>query len=308
MRSLFALAAVCGLVSAGNLYTYRGTSHINLQQFINPSELPPVEPYGNYTNQTIFNENIYVEDKQVVKFKVDHGIDIGYSGSYKSGEVDVVTYPDLWALSYELNTYGKITETFTLDIANFYSFKVEVVLDVFRLQLLKQKVVFVHPWAIFKAKNEEPSVTIPFDLKLESQFKVNKLLDLSIMVADSMRANFNKQLDELFKEMFFFAETAVVDEEYIPPEDDTKNIANALNYLPSAKDFKKGGEVFTNAFGPEAPNRRIPLTKWDIPVVLEIIRWVVKNQDWEWDAQNPINHWIFKTRSNTDDNIPVVAP
>ena len=121
MRSLFALAAVCGLVSAGNLYSYRGTSDINLQQvFGPPSALPPVEPYGDFTNDTIIDEVIRVEEKKIVQLKIDHGVDIGYSGEYRSEEVDDGS--EFWSFGYEVETYAKITETITLTVAEFYKF------------------------------------------------------------------------------------------------------------------------------------------------------------------------------------------
>ena len=183
-------------------------------------------------------------------------------------------------MSYELNAYAKITETFTISVAEFYNFKLQVVFDLLKMQVLKQSLLFVHPWAILAAKNEEPAVDLAFDFKPITEFKINKLLDINVMVADNMQANFNKQLDDLVKEIFNFAAKAVVDEDYVEPQDDTKNIANPLNYLPSKKDFKNGGEVFTNAYAKESATRRIPITKWDIPVVLEVIRWIVGNPDW----------------------------
>jgi hypothetical protein len=60
------------------------------------------------------------------------------------------------------------------------------------MQLLKQTFTFVHPWAILAAKNENPSVDLKFDLKVNTQFEIEQLLDLNILVADNMRANFNK--------------------------------------------------------------------------------------------------------------------
>ena len=74
----------------------------------------------------------------------------------------------MWAVSYELKAYGTVTETLTLTIANFYSLKLQVFIDLFKLQVLKQSLTFVHPWAILVAKNENPRVDIPFDLKLKS--------------------------------------------------------------------------------------------------------------------------------------------
>ena len=203
-----------------------------------------------------------------------------------------------------MDTYAKITETFTLTVADFYNLKVEFVFDLFKIQLLKPVVTFVHPWAIFVAKNEDPSVALPFDVKLMTEFKIDKLLDVRITASDDMRANFNKKLDDLVKEAFTFAGTAFTGEEYVLPEDDTKNIVDPMNYLPAyPKDFKKGGQVFTNPFAPETPTRRIPKTRWDIPVVLEVIRLIYKNPTWEWDPQAPLNHWIFKTRDNKLDTL-----
>jgi hypothetical protein len=299
MRTLFALAAVSGIVSAGNIYTYEGSSEYVLGQSIEPVYVPPVVPYGNYTNQTIFYEKLDVEENSVVKLKIDHGIDVGYSGEYNSAEVND---NEMWALSYELKGYAKITETFTISVAEFYNFKVQVVFDLLKMQFLKQTIQFVHPWAILAAHNENPSVALPFDLKLKTEFRIDNLLDVSIIAADNMKANFNKQLDDLVKEMFNFAGNAVFEEQpYVAPEDDTKNIANGANYFPSWKEFKTGGPVFTNPYAAETASRRIPKTKWDIPVVLELIRLIVGNQGWEWDPQAPIKHWLFNTRDNASD-------
>jgi len=74
-------------------------------------------PAGNFTNSTIFTDKVVVEQKPLVTLKVDHGIDLGYTGEYKSAEVND---NEMWAFSYELRTYGTITETLTLNIANFY--------------------------------------------------------------------------------------------------------------------------------------------------------------------------------------------
>lgn len=95
---------------------------------------------------------------------------------------------------------------------------------------------------------EEPSVVLPFDLKLVSEFKINNLLDIKVKLADNMRANFNKQLDDLAKEAFKFMTAAVTDEDYVEPADDTRNIANGANYVPNEGNFVTGGEVFTNYF------------------------------------------------------------
>lgn len=106
----------------------------------------------------------------MVTFKIDHGIDVGYSGSYESSEVND---DEMWSMWYEINAYAKITETFTVSIAEFYNFKVEVVFDLLKMQLLKQNLQFVHPIAIFIAKNEKPQVNIPFDFKMKSEFKID---------------------------------------------------------------------------------------------------------------------------------------
>ena len=74
----------------------------------------------------------------------------------------------MWSMWYEINAYAKITETFTISIAEFYNFKVEVVFDLLKMQVLRQNLQFVHPFAIFIAKNENPAVNIPFDFKMKS--------------------------------------------------------------------------------------------------------------------------------------------
>lgn len=95
--------------------------------------------------------------------------------------------------------------------------------------------------AILAAKLEEPSVSLPFDIKFRSEFRIIKLLELNVKAVDSMRANFNKQLEGLAKEALKFVSTAAKGEDYVEPEDDTKNIANAENYLPTWDNFVPGG-------------------------------------------------------------------
>lgn len=116
-----------------------------------------------------------------------------------------------------------------------------------------------------------------------------------------MKANFNKQLENVLKEWANLAVANIFDTNYIGPEDDTRDISNAANYYPTSKDFSTGGPVFTNPYGDKSPTRRIPLTKWNIPVVLELIRWAVENAGWEWDQQEFHNFWVFKTRDNLTD-------
>lgn len=51
-------------------------------------------PAGNFTNTT-FTENIYVKEEPIAKLKIDHGVDVGYSGEYESSEVNPT---EMWAL------------------------------------------------------------------------------------------------------------------------------------------------------------------------------------------------------------------
>jgi len=303
MRSLFALAAVLGLVSAGNLYTYRGTSHFRLGEAVNEEYEPQydaegvelVEPIGNYTNSTIFTETVIVEEKPVITIKVDHGVDVGYSGQYKSAPLE--GFDSIWDFNYDLKAYAKVNEKITLDIAGFYQLTTEFTLDLFRLRLLKQHFKFVHPLAILDGKNSNPVVELDFDLKLESIFAIQEFMNLEIVMEDKMKANFNKQLDDIVKELFSFAITAVQGDEYIAPDDDTKNIANGANYYPNAKDFKYGGQVLTNKVG----EIRIPKTQWSIPMGEEFIRMIVNNPNWQFADQYLVSRWIFGTRDNNFD-------
>lgn len=43
----------------------------------------------------------------------------------------------MWAFKYEVKAYGTCTETLTLTVANFYTIKLQIFIDLFRLQLLK---------------------------------------------------------------------------------------------------------------------------------------------------------------------------
>ena len=136
MRSLLALAALAGIVSAGNLFTYTGSSHFELQQFAPADEHPALVPGGNFTNDT-FTDYLYVKDEPVAKLKVEHGVDAGWSGEYTSAEVNPT---EMWKFSYEVKAYCQVTETLTLTIADFYTLKLRFVLDIFKLQLLKTTV------------------------------------------------------------------------------------------------------------------------------------------------------------------------
>lgn len=156
----------------------------------------------------------------------------------------------------------------------------------------------MHPVAILAAALEEPSVKLPFDLKIMSEFKINKLLEVNVKLADNMRANFNKQLDNLAKEAFKFMTAAVLDEDYVEPADDTRNIANGANYLPNDGNFVPGGEVFTNYFASSSSTRRIPKTKWSFEVALSFFRWISGNSAWGFGSWYPIKFWIFQTRDN----------
>ena len=170
--------------------------------------------------------------------------------------------------------------------------------------MLNQTIAFVHPWAILAAKNEEPSVDLPFDLKIKSEFKIDKLLEVNVKLADNMRANFNKKLDNLAKEAFKFMTTSVIDDDdYVEPADDTQNIANGANYLPNWGNFVPGGEVFTNYFAASSATRRIPKTSWGFTIALDILRWISGNSAWAFDPKIPVSFWIFKTRDNSLDTL-----
>lgn len=85
-----------------------------------PDQLPPINKVGNYTNKTVINQSININDKPVVVIKMDHGIDAGYSGLYESSEVNDA---ETWAFSYTFKTYALISEVITVTIADFYQIK-----------------------------------------------------------------------------------------------------------------------------------------------------------------------------------------
>lgn len=120
-----------------------------------------------------------------------------------------------------------------------------------------------------------------------------------------MKANFNKELDDLAKEALKFIITEVEGDDYVAPADDTKNIANGINYYPLKKDFVPGGPVFTNPFATYISGRRIPVTNWDGTLLLDFIRFITGNPGWKFDAKNLIKIWLFGTRDKTSD---VVLP
>lgn len=161
----------------------------------------------------------------------------------------------------------------------------------------------MHPWAILAAQNEAVPVDLPFDIKLKSEFKIIKLLEVNVKLADNMRANFNKQLENLAKEAFKFVTTAVKDDDYVEPADDTKNIANAANYFPNNGNFVAGGEVFTNYFAKPSGTRRIPITKWIFTIGLDALQYIYGNPAWFFDSKIPLSHWLFNTRDNKLDTL-----
>lgn len=300
-RSLFALATICGAVSAGNIYNYQGSSHFTLGQFVPPSDLPAVRPPGNYTNSTVWKEAVEVKEEPLIKIKVDHGVDIGYSGEYKSQEVN---NNELWEFNYDLSTYGKVVETINILVADFYNLKIQLSFKFLDMKLLSQNFKFVHPLAILAAKAENPPVNLKFDVKSTTYFLINELLEVNILVGDDMRANFNQKLDNLFKEAFKFAVTESTGGNYADPADDTMNIANAENYYPGTGDFVPGGQVFTNPFATGTTGRRIPITKWDFTPIINLIRSIKGNKDWQYDPKHIGMFWLFGTRNNLSD-IPI---
>ncbi len=152
----------------------------------------------------------------------------------------------MWSLDYDFVVYGTFQFILDIDIANFYNLKFDAKLEVFKISLIKQYIRFIHPHTMLVRKFKNEEVT-PFNLGLMTDFEVQKLLNLTIAISDSMKANFEKELDDLVTEVINFAFTSTFgDEDYVPPEDDTKNIANGANWLPSASDFSSGAQVFTN--------------------------------------------------------------
>ena len=75
-----------------------------------------------------------MKEEPIAKLKIEHGVDVGYSGEYDSSEVNP---EEMWAFKYEVKAYGTVTETLTLTVANFYTLKLQIFIDLFKLQLLK---------------------------------------------------------------------------------------------------------------------------------------------------------------------------
>jgi hypothetical protein len=62
-----------------------------------------------------------------------------------------------------------------------------------------------------------------------------------------MAGDFTKNLTGIAQELVKFVFSSVSGKDYdMPPEDDTNNIANPMNYVPHKQDFKNGGGVFTD--------------------------------------------------------------
>ena len=100
------------------------------------------------------------------------------------------------------------------------------------------------------------------------------------------------------QELIQFAGTAITGEDYIAPEDDSKNIANPANYYPNfPEDFSYGGAVFTH----EESNSNIPMTAWRKSLVLEFFRWILDKPYMNWQDERLFGFWIFRTRHDKYD-------
>jgi len=112
-----------------------------------------------------------------------------------------------------------------------------------------------------------------------------------------MKGDFEKKLDDIATELFNFVETAISGDDYVPPTDDTKNIANAANYYPSWSDFRMGGPVITHADSASL----VPMTEWSKSFALDFIRWVSGDSSFNWSVKDILGFWIFRTRDDTSD-------
>lgn len=187
---------------------------------------------GNNNNSSSF---------KVVSVIPSGSIDLGYSGKYNSAPKDEI----VWEMNYDFVIHATFTGALEFVIADFYSFKIETVLDLFEISLLKQYLKFIHPHTMLHLKIKNGTAP-EFNLGLMSDFEVRKLFNFKITLSDKMKANFEKELDGLFTEAIKFGLAATFGEEdYVPPEDDTLNIANGMNYLPSSFDY--GEQVWTNS-------------------------------------------------------------
>jgi hypothetical protein len=99
-------------------------------------------------------------------------------------------------------------------VADIYKMKIQLSFDLIDMQVLKQTFTFVHPMAILAAKMENPPVDLAFDLKVTTQTKIDKLLEVNALIGDNMRANFNQKLDNLLKEAIKFAVTSTTGGDY----------------------------------------------------------------------------------------------
>jgi hypothetical protein len=138
-------------------------------------------------------------------------------------------------------------------------------------------------------------VSLPFDLKIRSSFKVNDLLTVNIKLTDRLRANFNKELDGIAQEILNFIGTAFKGEVYEEPADDTINIANAANYFPNSTDFVYGGQVFTNNYKDGDGKAIQHQNYYKYPLALWAFRFIFGDDLWSWKPVTPINFWVFDT-------------
>ncbi len=206
----------------------------------------------------------------------------------------------VWNFQYLLNAYGQFVETVLFDIGGWYEIKAVFTFNLFDLDLWKQEVLFVHPWMILDQKMTN-NVEMPFDIKLRTSFTINDVLSTKLKVTDRLRANFNKQLDGLAAEALKFIGTAFSGQTYEAPAEDTLNIANGMNFLPNATDFKYGGQFLTNNYnGVSAKTALQHQNSYEFSFPLWLLRLIYNDAVWSYSTLSYIDWWIFNTGMYTN--------
>lgn len=144
------------------------------------------------------------------------------------------------------------------------------------------------------------NVVLPFDMKMRCSMTIYDLLSAKVKVTDRLRANFNKQLDGVAKELTKFISTAFRGDEYVEPADDTTNIANAENYLPQNSTFVFGRQFLTNNDdGINANTMLQHQNNYSWSASLWLLRLINGNSAWTFSSWTPINFWMFATGQYT---------
>jgi hypothetical protein len=82
-------------------------------------------------------------------------------------------------------------QTLKITLANFYTISLNFEYTLFDVNLLEQNIDFVSPYIILKKKAANSSAEVPFDVRINSRFRIKDLIRFKFGATDSMKADFD---------------------------------------------------------------------------------------------------------------------